>query len=150
MEIKSAKKYAQELLDHQKSYRWPLANYNKQLPLLEKMKLRFCHTVSIFAGYEGHDLLSNKLWDMIGPRYGPCADHFMMDHISCPVLLDMNFKWFDDNGDENDEPDIPQHSHDGVWSSVWMMKTGYDSGYEVYCFLNESDKQRFINLIKEI
>ncbi len=36
--------------------------------------------------------------------------------------------------------DAPEeHSHEGIWTSHFVMKTGYDYGYEDYCFKNEED-----------
>ena len=37
-------------------------------------------------------------------------------------------------------PDQPgEHSHKGTWTSNFIVKTGYDYGYQDYCFENEED-----------
>lgn len=40
--------------------------------------------------------------------------------------------------------DVEEHSHVGVWCSMWLGKTGYDYGFSEYYFQNESDRDRFL------
>ena len=37
-------------------------------------------------------------------------------------------------------PDKPEeHSHKGIWTGYFVVKTGYDYGYQDYCFRNPED-----------
>lgn len=41
-------------------------------------------------------------------------------------------------------PDAPEkHSHVGIWAHYFVCKTGYDYGYEDYCFKNTEDALYF-------
>jgi len=42
------------------------------------------------------------------------------------------------------------HSHIGIWTNRWLGKTGYDYGFQDYCFKNLSDAIIFKTLYKEI
>ncbi len=46
-------------------------------------------------------------------------------------------KFFDELCLRLDSPD--DHSHIGVWTSLFICKTGYDYGYEDFCFKNLED-----------
>lgn len=152
MEIKSAEEYIQKLKMMNEAYRWPIERYEKQLPLLEKAKQEFPHTLTVYADYEEHDIICHFLWETIGPRNGKCIEDFCHLHPSCPIFLPIREKYLisiNNDGDIEDEPDVPEHYHQGLWTSVWMMKTGYDIGYETYCFINEKDKEKLERYIKE-
>lgn len=32
-----------------------------------------------------------------------------------------------------------EHSHKGIWTTIFLVKTGYDYGYQDFCFKNEED-----------
>lgn len=50
------------------------------------------------------------------------------------VLLDEHFKMIEER------PDRPEpHSHKGIWTNYFVVKTGYDYGYQDYCFKNPED-----------
>lgn len=49
-------------------------------------------------------------------------------------VIDEQFKIIEARKDKPEE-----HSHKGIWTSFFVMKTGYDYGYEDFCFKNQED-----------
>lgn len=62
------------------------------------------------------------------------------------LIMDAHFDMI-----KNDLYDKPgEHCHMGTWRSFFIIKTGYDYGYEDYCFKNEEDAVYFKLMWDEI
>ena len=103
--------------------------------------LKFPHVVTLRGDYPSHDEIEAACWDRFGPRDGPCTHYEFTENVRCEITAKLrqdNPDWFD--------VAVPDHSHEGVWTTLWLQKTGYDYGYQDYCFSDLADKQRFLTL----
>jgi hypothetical protein len=104
-----------------------------------------CNWTECPYGYEywyensGMEALLDKNLEVCGERpdrddtkeweeWRECGDRIIGDHFAMV----------------EDHPDAPgDHSHKGRWKTVWLRKTGYDYGYQDYCFKNAEDAMFF-------
>jgi len=131
---------------------------------------RFPYYILLEADYYTLDQYSDILWKTLGPAHGEChkenqrlGDEHSANWICPDVNVDhdhylnmwnsekhggfwkeryQTFEAFFDHIDEG--PQAHDHSHIGDWQHVWLAKTGYDYGVQMYRFRRQRDLVDFI------
>ena len=158
----------EQYIEHVKTldekYHWIVKDYEKRLPEREQIHKKFPHVIT-YRGHYGEgsllDDMTNWCRQYYGNSDGKC--HWRKCNLSFDVwhkntgledkLEALLNNCADDEGDNiidnhfkmiEDRPDFPkEHCHIGVWTSFFVVKTGYDYGYEDYCFKNKEDALHF-------
>jgi len=125
----------------------------------------FPHHILLEADYYTLDEYSDILWKTLGPAHGECHKEYQRlgdeqnANWICPdVAVDHDyylnmwnsyqhhefwkqrydtFEAFFEHMDEG--PVAFDHSHTGDWQQVWLAKTGYDYGVQLYRFRRQCD-----------
>lgn len=156
----------QEWLDVEaKRHKWLEDNYPKNLQATvdshnARMKQRediiakFPYSVILTGSYPEHDYVARWGWQNIGPMdCKECHEHYS-EYPGCQLVLATEYiekgSYPDKDGKviEWEEKAYKEaeakHGHEGEWTAFWLGKTGYDYGSSEYCFLKESDRDRFL------
>lgn len=146
MKLSNFEEYLEYLDSKPDAYRWPKKNLT---PEKEKRRKEIHKEFPFFATTEGnyleHDALCSWLWENFGPRHGLCEEHAYDDEevkIHCPIVLDHK------RDSEGERLDLEEHSHEGVWTTFWCGKTGYDYGFNDFCFSTKEMMEKFIEKVK--
>jgi len=118
----------------------------------EDLLVDFPYVVIAEGEYSEHDYACRWCWQQFGPENGRCKN-YQSEYPACPLVLEtehieeavrkdrkgteISYRWkaYSDPG---------EHSHQGVWTTLWFGKTAYDYGFNVYFFVNEADHERFL------
>lgn len=94
----------------------------------EGQRARFPWTVMLELAYPEWDYANRWCWRNMGPHHGECfQSRAGSKHSYYPVCM----------------IDTP-HSHEGIWTSRWWVKTDYDFGFAEWYFITEPDRNRFL------
>lgn len=111
-----------------------------------RKKVKFPFTSVIEGCYPESDNAIYWCWQQFGPKDGMCNETGSQ-HPACPVVLATEYiKKYTYEGVEEEEKcynEVEEHGHLGIWTTVWLGKTGYDYGFTEFYFLNEADKIKF-------
>ena len=156
--------YLEQLKTFDESYQWPLEGYNKRLPERLKVHEEFPYVITYPGLYCSGGMLDEmEKWcrETFGDRHGKCnwrgCDFNWERWHEETGLEDLLYEQLDqckdgESGNIIDRHiekyqhhiDAPgNHSHKGIWTSFFVVKTGYDYGYEDYCFKNQGDAVYF-------
>lgn len=156
----------QEWLDvENKRQQWQQLHYPQHFPgaikshedRLEKraeILVKFPYSVILTGSYPEHDFVVRWCWQNMGPMdCKECHEH-CSEYPSCHLVLATEYmekySYTDADGKliEGEEKSYKEseaaHGHEGVWTSNWLGKTGYDYGSGEYCFQTETDRDRFL------
>lgn len=112
----------------------------------------FPYSTVLEGCYPEHDYAIRWCWQNISPRNGICSD-WHSEYPACPLVVATAYveRGTLKNMDGTETPwervrhkDPGEHEHQGVWSSLWLGKTGYDYGFREYPFAMEGDLERFL------
>ena len=114
--------------------------------------MTFPYSVVSEGGYPEHDYAGRWCWQHIGPKEGPC-DNWHSEYPACPLVLATEYV----RSGEYKNPEgkiVPyrrktycdpgEHAHQGRWTSLWLGKTDYDYGFQIYFFADEADYGEFL------
>lgn len=136
----------QEYLQRQRERRQAIDR--KRAELLKK----FPFTVVAEGEHAEHDYAARWCWQQIGPQNGRCTNYHST-YPACPLVLATEYIQQEVRKDVLGQEclhtwkayrDPGEHKHEGIWTSLWLGKSGHDYGFNVYFFLNENDKRRFL------
>ena len=117
------------------------------------MLVNFPFSTVLKGYYPEHDFAIRWCWQNISPANGTCSDYHS-EYPACPLVLETSYlergTLKDKTGKEAAWETVRyenpgEHRHEGVWCSIWLGKTGYDYGFQEYCFLNDHDRKRFLS-----
>jgi hypothetical protein len=125
----------------------------KDTLVLGELHDQFPFSTIVEAGYPEWDVAERWCWQTFGPRHGVCD--WRSDYPACPIILaaEKILTKVVHAGQEHEYmmySNPVEHSHAGLWTTIWFGKTGYDLGFGAFCFSAESDKNRFIAHLPEI
>jgi len=149
------------------------AHYGEKAQALKRYlipSLEFPYQVLIEESYYVMDEYSDILWKTLGPAHGECSKHnqrlgdtYGTDWVCPGVAVDHNhyldmwnsashnnywktrYPKFEDFLEHVDEGPVAfDHSHVGDWQHLWLVKTGYDFGLQIYRFRRERDLTDFV------
>ena len=140
-----------------------LDDHDKGISEREKRKKKFKDslllplpfTAVVEGVYPEQDYANRWCWRNIGPRQCDKCDCSSSEYPGCPVVLATEYiktGWYPNQAGQRVywsekayiEENVLEHGHEGIWSSYWLGKTGYDYGFTEYYFQNESDRDRFL------
>lgn len=157
-------KYIEYLKTMDKKFHWPIERYESQIPKRKKIHKKFPFVIT-YAEHYGSGCLLDDISDWCrehyGDRDGEC--HWRKCSLSYDTwyygnrfeeqldkqlekckkreedgIIDAHFEMI------KNRPDIPKkHHHTGIWTTFFVVKTGYDYGYEDFCFKNAEDALHF-------
>lgn len=124
----------------------------------EKALKDFPFTVIVESCYPENDFAHRWCWEQFGPmNVEECFERYS-EYPGCSLVQATKYirpyKYKDIDGTEREDSevcykgnDVPKHSHEGTWTSVWLGKTGYDYGFTEMYFKNEADRDKFIEAV---
>jgi hypothetical protein len=116
---------------------------------------RFPFNVVCEGSYPEHDVAHRWCWQQFGPvQTNKCYDHYS-EYPACPLVLETRELASGSNKDGSQwaewrYKDPGEHRHEGVWTTFWHGKTGYDYGFSEYCFQSEADRDRFKEIAEKL
>lgn len=127
------------------------SNENKR----KEAKEKFPFTTIVEGYYPEMDYSARWCWQNFGPIDCKECHETYSEYPGCPLIQATGYidtgTYKDSAGIEHPwkekrykGEDVEKHSHEGVWTSVWFGKTGYDYGFTEICFKNEADRDKFI------
>lgn len=99
---------------------------------IEERRIRlvaFPYEVVLQLAYPPMDVATRWCWQQFGPADGECYE-YSSDYPACH------------RGSG--------HAHEGKWQTHWLAKTGYDFGFNTWCFANQADQERFLEFVPDI
>ena len=151
MKISNFEEYITNLEKKEDIYHWPLKDYKDKNGELIRQKVheRFPFVVTCEGDYYENEEIKSWLWRKIGPRDGQCEEeYYPPDLVNCPIFKeaeeDCDGFWKTKEGDL-----VPVHNHQGIWTTCWLTKTGYDYGFVDFCFLHEEHMQMLVEKLNE-
>jgi len=164
MEIKNAhggylkKSSYEEFLSHDQYYRDAMAKNHgdeyastyykgkddKRLAVLAD----FPYSVVVEGYYPEHDFCVRWCWQQFGPFQTEKCYEYCSEYPACPEVQATKTIRTGKNqdGSEWSEPEYSNpgdHAHQGDWTTIWLGKTGYDYGYNEFCFKLEAMRDAF-------
>ena len=118
----------------------------------EDLLVDFPYAVIAEGEYSEHDYACRWCWHQFGPENGRCKNYHS-EYPACPRVLEtehleeatrkdkkgteISYRWkaYNDPG---------EHSHGGVWTTLWFGKTAFEYGFNIYFFANEADYEQFL------
>ena len=95
----------------------------------QRLRERFPHVVLLEGSYPETDFAERRCWQQFGFCDGKCQNYASeYPRYSQP----------------------PEHEHVGVWTTMWLGKTGYDYGFMEFYFANESDRDSFLAAVPSL
>lgn len=122
----------------------------------KELKKKFPYSVILEGCYEAHELVAKWCWENIGNFDGECKEGAMSCSVGCPIVKSTQHIVSGEYPDATGKQihleyiaysDVDDHSHKGIWSSCWLLKNGYDAGFEEYFFLTEVDKRVLVEQV---
>lgn len=115
----------------------------------EERKKRFPYSVIVECNYPEMDFAIRWTWNWLGPRDGRCHESGS-EYPACELVkaTETVKSGTDQEGNPwsyKEYANVPDHAHSGVWSALWLGKTGYDYGYMEFYFSSEADLQKFVD-----
>lgn len=124
----------------------------------EEAAKKFPFTVIVEGCYPENDFAHRWCWQQFGPMdTKECGERYS-EYPGCPLVQatkyiatgtykdrDGTIKEWHEAAYKGD--DVPKHNHEGIWTSVWLGKTGYDYGFTEMYFKNEADRDKFIEFV---
>ena len=116
--------------------------------------INFPFSVIVTGYYPESDFAERWCWQKFGsPETEDCLNCHS-DYPGCPLVLVTEqikeYKWEDEIEYIKEYRNPGKHSHQGVWTTLWLAKTGYDFGYTEFCFKNEEDYFQFVAFIPDV
>ena len=158
--------YIEYIKTKDEQYQWPLEKIEERLIERKKVHKEMPYIVTVATDYYHlDDDVEPVCREKFGPRHGECGwreCEFSWDtwHIETGLRAELDAKLYPRSKNKNDEGtkyitdhfamiekriDNPgKHCHWGVWTTFWIVKTGYDYGYQDFCFKYEEDWLRFL------
>lgn len=158
---KTFEQYMDYIGEQEEKYQWPLKGLAKIQKERREIWKEFPYVVTVAADHYWIDDVNNICRANFGDMHGQCWWR------ECEFSFDVwyeknNFDELLDKYEETEEYkehankywnmienriDHPgEHWHKGVWTTNYLTKTGYDYGYEDFCFKHEVDWLKFIFL----
>lgn len=91
--------------------------------------IRFPCSALLLLSYPEMDFANRWCWGEFGPINGECRE-YQSEYPGCNLTY--------------------PHSHDGIWTAVWLLKVDYDYGYNEWYFRDDKCLERFIKFIPDI
>ncbi|WP_397383303.1 hypothetical protein [Prosthecobacter sp.] len=91
--------------------------------------VRFPYSVMLQVSFPELDFANRWCWRRFGPSYGECMQRYS-EYRVCNLS----------------EP----HSHLGVWTCEWFVKTDYDFGFNEWYFAEEYNRESFLGSVNDI
>lgn len=114
---------------------------------------QFAYTAVVEGNYPEQDYLTRWAWQQFGPmQCEECCESYS-EYPACPLVqateytYNYTYKDIDGTMKEDSEKQYKKpekHGHEGVWTTVWLGKTGYDYGFMEFYFKNEADRDAFL------
>ena len=104
------------------------------------------YTVITEGEYSEHDYACRWCWQHISPKHGQ-MQQLQSEYPACSLVLETEYieQGTIQDKDGTEKPvkwkayqDPGEHTHQGVWTSLWLGKTGYDYGFTVLLFCPRS------------
>ncbi len=160
--------YMEYIGTQKKKYQWPLEGLKKIQKERREVWKEFPYVITVAADHYQVDEVTNICRENFGDRHGQCwwteceysfdvwyeENKFndKLDKIekldkgqgltkAAKVLSDEYWEMIEERVDKPGE-----HWHKGVWTTNYLTKTGYDYGYDDFCFKNEVDWLKFLFL----
>ncbi len=116
----------------------------------------FPFAVVLEGAYPEHDFVERWCWRSFGPPNRlVCYDH-TSEYPACPLVLATEKVETNSHLDKDGKKwehsyksyqEVEKHSHEGIWTTKWLSKSGYDYGYNEYYFEREQDYKKFTEAI---
>lgn len=118
----------------------------------QRLLEQFPHVVTVEGAYPEQDFLAQWCWKQFGPKQCEKCSDAGLDYPGCPLVLATEYiqtGWYEHKGQriewqEKAYKPVEEHGHSGKWTTLWLRKTGYDYGFEDYCFQNPEDRDEFV------
>lgn len=165
---KTFEQYMEYLGTKKKKYQWPLDGLKNIQKKRREIWKEFPYVITVAASYYWLDDVNDICRANFGDRYGECywrdcefsfdtwfENNKFIDKLDKIEKLDQGQGLSKASKSLSDEYwkmienriDKPgEHWHKGVWTTNYLTKTGYDYGYEDFCFKHEVDWLKFIFL----
>ncbi len=104
-----------------------LEERSEQQSLREVRLLHFPYAAMLQVAFPEIDFVNRWCWMTFGSRNGDCNEKYS-EYRVCNL----------------DEP----HSHSGVWTDYWFVKTDYDFGFNEWYFASEADYNLFLQNVE--
>lgn len=164
MKDRTFNEYIENIRTAEGKYKWSferLEKLEKQLIKRKKIHMEMPYIVTVESDYYWLDEVDIILRETFRDKHGECEweeCEFSFDtwHIKTGLRASLNAKLSRREEDETDHIkdhfdmiekrlDKPgNHSHKGIWTTFWIIKTGYDYGYQDFCFKYEVDWLKFL------
>jgi hypothetical protein len=106
-----------------------LEDRSEQRSLRDERLLHYPHAIMLQVAFPELDFVNRWCWMNFGSRDGDCTQKYSQYRV-CQI----------------DEP----HSHSGVWTDHWFVKTEYDFGFNEWYFANDADYNAFLQNVPNI
>ena len=158
--------YIEYLKNGKEDYKWPLEKLDERLVERKKVHKEMPYIVTVASDYYHlDDDVDPVLRDTFGPKHGECGwreCEFSYDtwHKETGLEAELQNKLYPRvKGEEEARTDHikehfamiekridkpGKHCHKGKWTTFWIVKTGYDYGYQDFCFKYEVDWLKFL------
>lgn len=165
------KDYLKGLLKLDPKYRWPIPQVKAGAAERKKVHKKFPYVVTIENDHYTLDDIEGWCNRMFGHENGKCnwigcVDSYerwynesgLEDQLDCELDAsdkkygrrskkgkEMSTKLIEDHfAMVKTKKDAPkEHNHIGTWRTFYIVKTGYDYGYEDFCFKNKAEAIHF-------
>lgn len=168
MTNKTLDEYIEYIKNSEEKYQWPLEKLDERLIEREKVHKEYPYVVTVALNYYSMDDINDILREKLGDQGGECGWRecefsYATWHKETGLENQLQRKLYPLNKKQKDELAIRsdyitehyamidkrldkpgKHSHWGVWTTFWIVKTGYDYGYNDYCFKHDIDWLRFL------
>ncbi len=120
------------------------------------LRASFPFAVVLEGATTEHDFVERWCWQSFGPPTRLQCHDDSSEYPGCPLVLAteeiMVSSYFDKEGKKQEHTyktyqEVEAHAHDGVWTTKYLGKSGYDYGYNEYYFQNEQDYKKFVEAI---
>jgi hypothetical protein len=141
-EIMTISSYEKFIAEYDKTW-----NEDKRAEAISK----FPYTIVVESSYPVLDYAHRWCWQNFGPyECKECGEH-CSEYPACPKVLAIQEykikKSYTKDGVVHEYDfhtrNPGKHGHEGIWTTVWLGKTGYDYGFSEYYFEKEEDRDKF-------
>ncbi|RTK96340.1 MAG: hypothetical protein EKK64_04380 [Neisseriaceae bacterium] len=116
--------------------------------LLNLKNKEFPYFLILKAAYEVHDALHEFIWEKFGePHLDSCGCCYSYYNF-CPKIDEQSIVCDCEGEKYLFYKDVPDHKHNGDWTSIWLTKSGYDFGFGAILFKNKDLYEKCLNEIR--
>lgn len=125
----------------------------------EELRKNFPFSAIVEGVYPEIDNAALWCWEHFGDKDGKCQWEHTSEYPGCPLVRATCFieegKYPDKEGKMHDWSEkrykqVEVHEHVGVWTELFLGKTGYDYGNAEFYFKNEADRDAFVSAVPNI